>query len=248
MNIAFYTGVSGMIAYQNNLNSISNNMANISTTGYKKTTNQFVDLLYSKIDTNVEGEHLVGHGVKTDYNDLLFSQGTLNFTNNNTDFAIVGEGFFALEQPDGSTAYTRDGSFTISMEGDAPYLVDNGGRYILDGSGERIELEFLPNTNTVDMSQVAQIVGIYSFTNPYGLTPIGNNAYVVSDNSGEAEGGSLDSGGIGQNEIIQSALEFSNVDMADEMVNMMLTQKGFTLSSKIVQTADQLQEIINNLR
>ncbi len=248
MNIAFYTGVSGMIAYQNNLDSISNNMANISTTGYKKTTNQFVDLLYSRIDTNVDGDHLVGHGVKADYNDLLFSQGTLNFTNNNTDFAIVGEGFFALEQPDGSMAFTRDGSFTMSIENDSAFLTDNAGRYILDGSGERIELEYNANSNTVDTTQIAQKIGIYTFSNPYGLTPVGNNAYIVSDNSGEAVGGSLDSGGIRQNEIIQSALEFSNVDMADEMVNMMLTQKGFTLSSKIVQTADQMQEIINTLR
>ncbi len=248
MNIAFYTGVSGMIAYQNNLNSISNNMANISTTGYKKTTNQFVDLLYSRIDTNVEGDHLVGHGVKTDYNDLLFSQGTLNFTGNVTDFAIVGEGFFSLEQPDGSVAYTRDGSFTLSVEGDTPYLTDNSGRYILDGSGERIELEFKPGTNEVDLAEAKERIGISTFSNPFGLTPVGNNAYVVSDNSGEPLTGSLEAGGIGQNEIIESALEFSNVDMADEMVNMMLTQKGFTLSSKIVQTADQMQEIINTLR
>ncbi len=246
MNIAFFTGVSGMVAYQSSLDSIAHNMANINTTGYKETNNSFVDLIYSRIDTNVDGDHLVGHGVKSDYTDVIFSQGSLNFTGNNTDFAIVGEGFFALEQPDGSTAYTRDGSFIISMFGDAPYLADSTGRFVLDENGDRIELEVDPTTESIDMSQVLEVVGIYNFENPYGLIPVGNNSFAESANSGAPTSAAGDD--IVDNEIIQSALELSTVDMADEMVKMMTTQKGFTLTSKVVQAADQIQEIVNNLR
>ncbi len=246
MNIAFFTGVSGMIAYQSSLDSIANNMANINTTGYKKTTNSFVDLLYSQIDTNVEGDHLVGHGVKTDYTDVVFKQGSLNFTGNQNDFAIVGDGFFAVEQENGETAYTRDGSFIVSLLGDTPYLADSAGRFILDETGARIELEFDPGTEYIDMSQVVEKIGIYTFDNPFGLMPAGNNLLLETAKSGEANGTLV--ANSESNEIMQNSLEFSTVDMADEMVNMMITQKGFTLNSKVVQTADQLQEIVNNLR
>ncbi len=246
MNISFYTGVSGMIAYQSRLDSIAHNMANINTTGYKETTNSFVELLYSQIDTNVEGDHLVGHGSKTDYTDVNFQQGSLNFTGNHTDFALVGEGLFAIEQLDGSTAYTRDGSFIISMLDDVPYLADSTGRFVLDENGERIQLEVDPTTESIDMTQVMDKIGINTFENPFGLMPVGNNAFVETEKSGAPTIASGEN--VEGTEIVQFALEFSTVEMSDEMVDMMITQKGFTLNSKVVQTADQLQEIINNLR
>ncbi len=246
MNIAFYTGTSGMIAYQDRLNSIAHNMANINTTGYKETTNSFVELLYSQIDTNVEGDHLVGHGSKSDYTDVIFQQGSLNFTGNDTNFALVGDGLFAVEQLDGSTAYTRDGSFIISLLGETPYLADSSGRFVLDENGQRIELLVDPATESINMTQVMDKIGIYTFDNPYGLMPVGNNAFVETEKSGAPTAAAGDN--VEGTELVQFALEFSTVEMSDEMVDMMITQKGFTLNSKVVQTADQLQEIINNLR
>ncbi len=190
---------------------------------------------------------MVGHGVKSDYNDVVFSQGSLSATDNELDFAIVGDGFFGVELSDGSTGYTRDGSFAISLEGDSPYLVDSTGNYILDSAGARILLE-TNDDGSVDMSQVADILGIYTFPNPFGLKSFGNNIYTENEISGAATGGSAGSGDIGENEILQYSLELSTVNVADEMVDVIQTQRGFTLTSKIVQTADQIEEIINNLR
>lgn len=248
MNIAFFNGVSGMIAFGRNMDMVSNNIANVNTVGYKKTTGSFVDLIYSRIDTNVEGDHMVGHGTKNDYTDVVFEQGALNLTDNPLDFAIVGEGFFAVEQEDGTRAYTRDGSFAIGLVGTIPYLTTSSGQYLLDEKGSRIRLPMIEGTNQVDTSKIGEKIGVFRFQNPYGIMPIGNNLYVQTLKSGQPIGGSKGSGGIGGNELIQGSLEFSSVNTADEMVEMMQTQRGFSLASKMIQASDQMEEIINNLR
>ncbi len=164
------------------------------------------------------------------------------------DFALVGEGLFAIESADGERRYTRDGSFAISLEGGNSYLTDGLGNYVLDGNGARIVVPTEENSLQLDTTALREVIGVYNFTNPYGLSPAGDNGYHETIKSGVPTGGSLDSSGIGMNDLIQGALEYSTVDMADQMVEIMNTQRGFSLTSKIVQAADQMEEIVNTLR
>ncbi|WP_312643816.1 flagellar hook-basal body protein [Hydrogenoanaerobacterium sp.] len=247
MNIAFYTAVSGMTAFQKDMDLISNNMANISTVGYKPQKSSFSDILYTQMDTRANENAMQGHGVKIENIDLLFKQGMLNRTEYGLDFALVGEGFFCVDRGGENPEYTRNGAFTIGMDRDRAYLVTTDGGYVLDERGRRIELNLKDGSNVADITGVEERIGIYTFSNPYGLKPIGNTSLAATPLSGEARANRRDRD-ESTTELISGALELSDVDMSTEMVNVLQTQRAFQLNAKIVQTADQIEEMVNNLR
>lgn len=255
MNVAFYSGASGMSAFQKQMDITANNIANVSTTGFKPQRGAFSELLYSRLAVNNEQEFLTGHGVRVERADLLFRQGMINNTGNPLDFAIIGDGFFAVEKAgddtgESITAYTRRGEFAIGLEdGSTGYLVTADGDFVLSVDGERIEVPRLENDeNTFDLSAIQDLLGIYNIPNPYGLLPAGDSLYVATAKSGEAQIMEEGDEGGPSFRVVQNALERSAVELADEMVMVIQNQRAFQMSARLVQTADQLEEIVNNLR
>lgn len=246
----FYTATSSLVAQQAHMNTIANNVANVNTTGFKAQQTGFASLLYANMHggAGAENEINVGHGVKVQQNAIDFSPGTLMRTNMPFDLAIVGEGFFALEEEGNEQlTYTRDGSFSIFVEGDEAYLVNSAGRYVLDPDGNRIQLQERiervkdEDVKTGEWDFDASKVGVFNFPNPYGLSLRGGNGFAATDVSGEAE--------VMETPNVQSGyLEGSGVSLSKEMVKMIEASKGFSLASKIVQTSDELEKIINQLR
>ena len=249
MNIAFYTGASGLRAYQQDMDTISNNISNVNTVGYKSARSVFSDLLYSRMDVNTEENFFTGHGVKVSSNDLMFRQGAVIQSGMEHDYAIVGSGFFAVRaEGDGEDQimYTRNGVFGIGLDEDGEaYLTTSDGYYVLDAEGERIEMSDSGNTAT---EPLADRIGVFQFSNPFGLQQISGTRFLPTANSGEAQAPEDLDEGSAPYRVVQGALEQSSVELADEMVMVMTTQKAFQFSARLVQTADQLEEIINNLR
>ncbi len=245
MNSSFYTGVSGLMAFQEYMNVIGNNMANVGTTGFKAVRPEFQDLLYSKLDVK-STEALTGHGVKADSRQLLFSQGNPNQTNRELDFAIIGDGFFAVER-DGQVQYTRNGSFDISVESKSGYLVTSDGAYVLDNRGRRISLLPQEDGKGYQLSDVGDRVGVYFFENPYGLAPAAGSSFLETESSGPAV--SADRGEFADRyRLLTSTLEQSAVSLSDEMVNLITAQRGYQISARMVTTSDEIEEVLNNLR
>lgn len=247
--IAFYTGASGMRAFQEKLNVVSHNIANVNTNGYKARRAAFEDLLYSRINTNVEGEHLVGHGVKQENIDQIMTQGGLDLTGHPLDFAITGDGFFCVEK-DGEREYTRNGAFTISMEGNVPTLATNDGAYVLDKGGNRITIG-KDATGAYDTSAIREKLAVYQFDNQWGLEARNGSRFVPSENSGEPRLLAQTTGTIAtgaKTEVLQGYLEFSGVDLGNEMIEMIMAQRAFQINSRVLQTADAVADELNNLR
>lgn len=244
--IAFYTGTSGMIAFQRSLDVTAHNIANVNTNGYKPRRAAFDDLLRSRIATNVAGNHLVGHGVKQEFVDQIMGQSSLNQTAYGLDFALAGDGFFAVDNR-GTREYTRNGAFDISVEGGASYLVTNDRAYVLDAAGNRIQV---PRTadGGVNTEGIKERLGIFRFPNQFGLTPQNNARFTPNAVSGAAfqvgQAGTVDN----PLDVLQGVLEFSGVDLGKEMVNMITQQRAFQMNARVVQTADQISDLINNLR
>ena len=249
MNKAFYTGASGLRAYQHNLDVIGHNITNSSTTGFKTTTPQFRELVRTEMALNKnrevgeDGLVRAGNGVKAQHDDLNFTQGSYQPTDYILDFAIGGEGFFAVMNDDSSIEYTRNGSFDISVEGDSMFLVDMSGRYVLDAAQQRIEIGKKPGTNIPDIDLVKPRLGIYSFINPNGLIRTDGGSFIQSDNSGEPQLAQP-----GDYTVVQSTLERSNVELSQEMTNMIVGQKAYQFSAKVVTTADEIEQLVNSLR
>lgn len=249
MNMAFYTGVSGMVSYQKGIDNIANNMANVQTPGFKVQRASFEDALRTQLDVKSNKDELTGHGVKHTKNDLIYTQGSLQYTNRTLDFAIEGDGFFKLEEPNGEYSYTRAGNFNISVEGGRDYLISNDGSYVLDTRGQKIEVpksksDSSNGSNVLDYSGVAEKIGVYTFDNPFELMPVGDLKLKQTDLSGENKIVGKDSG----YKLIQGAYENSTTDVASEMTHLIETQKAYQFSAKIVQTSDQIEEIVNTLR
>ncbi|MEA5010143.1 MAG: flagellar hook-basal body protein [Angelakisella sp.] len=247
MNISFFTGVSGMVSYQKSMDVIAHNIANVNTTGFKPMKSSFSDLLYSQMDTNGENEngHIVGHGVRVQGNDLMYQQGNIVNTGRALDFALVGDAFFAVERGE-NTEYTRNGSFSISAEGSKGYLVTMDGEYVLDAKGKRIELDKKENSELFDLTNVHEKLGIYTFPNPFGLSPTDSASFMQTAISGEAE--AVRNIEDMPCDLVQFSLESSSVDLSQQMADVIINQKAFQFNAKIVQTADQLEEIVNSLR
>jgi flagellar basal-body rod protein FlgG len=248
-----YTAAQGIKAQQQRVDALANNIANINTTGYKATKIDFKDALYVALQDPSEPEGTDnlqrGSGVLISGMSKVFKQGAYLETGRETDLYLDGEGFFAVQTPEGETYYTRDGSFSKSIENGATYLVNAKGYYVLDVNGQRIALQ----GDTMEVSPEGQIsagentqpyatLQIAVFPNQKGLTQISDNMFAVS----EASGNPARAGGT--TKVLQEALEGSNVELASELTKLMRAQRAFSLSSRALTTADEMDGAANTMR
>ena len=236
MNFSFYSGAVGASAMQSRLDVISNNIANINTVGFKSRNGIFADLVYNNMNGQAgQGNLLYGAGSRLSKDDTNFAQGSFETTGYDLDFAIEGEGFFALYDPAlEETSYTRDGGFQLSRQADGTfYLTDDNGRWVLDQYGEPI---------VVNGSQESYPIGVYIFAQKNGLVNLGDNRFQPSAKNGEPTAVS------GEGILVQGALESSNVDLGREMARIIDTQRIYQLSLRMVQTSDEIENTINSLR
>ena len=249
---ALYTAATGMIAQQSNVDNISNNLANVNTVGYKEQKTEFKSLLYQTIQTrttSANGEEKpisaqVGLGTRVASNTSVFTQGAPMATENTTDFMINGEGFFAVRGADGETYYTRAGNFTWAVNGNEitlPAGVSSGQVVVSDDGAFGY---YTANGQFVDMNRR---FAIYQFNNPAGLEKEGSNLLSETPASG-APLNEATNNNVVRSKIMQGYLEGSNVQVADEMVNMIIAQRAYQLNSKAINAADEMLEQANNLR
>ena len=250
----------GMEGQQTKLDTISNNLANVSTNGYKRGGVVFEDLMYQNLrqtgaassEQSVLPTGLqVGLGTRVAATTRNFSQGSLQQSSSDFDFAINGKGFFQITLPDGSTGYTRDGSFQVDANGQ---LVNNAGFVVQPGitipaNAQKVTVTregtvsvTLPNQATPQ--SVGQIT-LANFVNPAGLEPRGQNLYAESASSGAPQAGAPGSNGLGL--LQQGAVEGSNVNVVEELVAMIATQRAYELNSKAIQTSDQMLQKLGQL-
>ena len=252
---SLWTAATGMNGQQLQIDTISNNLANVNTSGYKKKRAEFEDLVYQNLklagtpateDTVTPVGIQMGHGVKLGATQRMFNQGSLQSTENITDIAIAGEGFFRVQQYDGSYAYTRDGSFKIDSTGQ---LVTNNGlrvmpeiimpeHFIIDTLNitktGRVRVKVSGNDDPVEIGQLE----LYRFPNPVGLQAEGDNLFIVTNASGEAKPGRPGFDGFGATH--HKFLEMSNVSVVNELVQMIVAQRAYEFNSKAIQTSDSM--------
>jgi len=258
---ALRTAATGMYAQELFVEVVSNNLANINTTGFKKSKVEFQDLLYQTLQgtgsgenqtNNVNAEVQVGHGTKPVAVQKQFSQGDINPTNNPLDLAIDGDGFFQIQLTDGTVAYTRDGMLKLSADGQ---IVTSDGYFIqpnlsIPNETESIHIDtdgtvsvmVTGNSNPETIGQIE----LAKFLNPTGLKSIGRNLYVQTGASGEPQFGTPDSNGFGR--LMQGYSELSNVDVVSEMVNLIIAQRAYEINSKAIKTAEDMLSMANNLQ
>ena len=262
MSLTLDIGATGMLAQQLNVDVISNNIANMTTTGYKRQRAEFQDLLYqtklrpgaasSDAGNTIPAGIQQGLGVKAGSVYRINEQGALQITENEFDMAITGEGYFQVETPSGETAYTRDGSFQLNENGE---LVTSEG-YLLD-PGITIPADALDITinesgevlvkldGQIDLSNVGQLQ-LAVFANVAGLDAQGNNLFLETTASGAPTIGNPGAEGYGG--IQQGALEGSNVDVVQEITNLISAQRAYEMNSKVIQTGDEMMSTITQLR
>jgi flagellar basal-body rod protein FlgG len=250
----------GMEAQQTQLDHISNNLANSATTGYKRSHAAFEDLIYQNLrqsgaassdQTQLPAGLQVGLGTRAVASTRNFSQGSLQQSSGNLDVAIQGQGFFNVTMPDGTTGYSRDGSFQLDAQGQ---LVTNNGYLIQPGITipANAQSVTIANNGTVTVALPGQVapatVGqlqMSSFINPAGLEPRGQNLYTETAASGAPNTGAPGSNGLGT--LQQGFLETSNVNVVEELVSMIQTQRAYELNSKAVSTSDQMLQRLSQL-
>jgi flagellar basal-body rod protein FlgG len=255
------TAASGMLVQQRNLDVIANNLSNVNTTGFKASRAEFQDLMYQTIRLGgasqggtavLPASQQVGMGAKFISSATNFAPGALQATDSPYDVAINGDGFFQVLMPDGTTAFSRDGSFKLNSEGK---LVTSDG-YALKGD---ITIPIDANVVTISPNgtvsariagqQEAQVLGainLATFPNPAGLERIGRNLYMSTPASGDAT--EAEAGKSGTGTLEQGALEGSNVQMVEEMVRMIMAQRAYEVNSKAIQAADEMLGATNSLR
>jgi flagellar basal-body rod protein FlgG len=250
-----------MNVQQFNMDAISNNLANVNTTGFKKARAEFQDLLYQTVNlagtssstsSTIPAGIQLGHGAKLQSVMHDYTTGNLKQTGNRFDMAIEGDGFFRVTMPDGTLAYTRDGSFTTDQNG----ALVNAAGYLLDPQitipQDALSVTVAPD-GTVSVTQPGQTqpqqvgqITLSHFINPGGLNMLGRNLLQPTLASGEAIDGTPGSDGLGN--LNQGFLEVSNVDVAEEMVNMIIGQRAYEANSKTIQSVDNMLSILNNLK
>lgn len=258
---ALWTAASGMQAQQMNIDVVANNLANVSTAGFKKSRADFQDLMYQTVKTtgapatntttNPTGIQ-VGLGVKPASVTKIFSAGNITQTGNELDVAIQGDGFIQVQQADGTTAYTRagtlkkDGQGRVTTADGSPILpeitIPNNATKISIGSDGTVSVQQAGQTaaTTVGTLQLA------SFANPSGLNAIGKNLFLPTDSSGAATTGTAGQNGLGTLE--QGYVEMSNVSIMEEMVNMIVGQRAYEINSKAVQASDDMLQQAASLK
>jgi len=258
---ALWTAASGMLAQQLNTDVIANNLANVNTTGFKRSRADFQDLLYQTIrpagTSNTSGSQVpvgiqVGHGTRPIAIQKMFTQGDYEETGNPLDMVIEGDGFFQIMMPDGSIGYTRAGSFKQDSQG---RVVTSDGfpmkdQITIPQEAQDIAITtdgtvqaLLPGKTT---PQQLGVIELARFTNPAGLSSEGRNMYFATAASGQAITGTPGASGFGTT--VQRSLEMSNVKVVEEMVNLIVAQRAYEINSKAIQTSDEMLGIANNLR
>lgn len=270
---SLWSGATGMIAQQNNVDTIANNIANVNTTGYKTEVNEFKSLLYQTIQTrttSANGENKpigaqVGLGVRNAAISSQFTQGSLLASESSSALAINGEGFFSVKGEDGNVYYTRDGNFNWSLGPNNMLMLTNAdGLPVLNENGQPIQVNrathvssklqidedgqlWYPNEeNNLEKIQ-GMVIGVYQFQNPKGLQKQGNNLYKVTAASGDALNEATNAN-LSKSQIRQGYLENSNVQVADEMVNLIIAQRAYEMNSKVIQASDTMMQEANELR
>jgi len=259
---ALSIGATGMYAQQMNVEVISNNIANMSTTGYKRQRPEFQDLLYQNIQrpgasssstgTLMPTGLQLGSGVKLDAISRIHSQGSMDVTDNQLDVAINGDGFFQIELPDGKTAYTRDGTFGMDKDGQ---IVTKEGYKLMPGitipqDASKVTINsngevWVKVDSQTDEQNLGQI-NIARFINPAGLEATGKNLYKETTASGSPQEGIPAQDGYGSLE--QGTLELSNVNIVNEITRMISAQRAYEMNSKVISTSDEMLGTISNLR
>jgi flagellar basal-body rod protein FlgG len=259
MNPALWAAKTGLDAQQTRMTVTSNNLANVNTNGYKKGRAVFEDLLYQNArqvgaatsqDTQLPtGLHL-GTGVRVVATEKMYTQGNLTQTGNALDVAVNGRGFFQILMPDGTMAYTRDGSFKVSAQGE---LVTSSGFAVQPGisipdgaQSVTIGADGVVSVQLAGQSSPTQVgsLQLVDFVNPAGLQPRGENMLLESAASGPAQTGTPGLNGLGL--LVQGSLESSNVNVVEELVNMIETQRAYEMNSKAISTTDRMLEYVTN--
>jgi flagellar basal-body rod protein FlgG len=253
---ALHTAATGMAAQELNVQVISNNIANLRTTGYKKQTAEFQDLIYEHVrrvgaQASDQGTILpvgidIGGGVKTVGTPRSMTQGTLSQTGNDLDLAIGGEGFFKILMPDGTYQYTRDGTFQMDNTGRVVTAAGNPVQPTItipqNSSGLTVNAQgqlsvTLPGTTT---STIVGQIGLTRFINKAGLMPVGSNLFQETPSSGAPQDGLASAEGYGS--MTQGSLEQSNVDVVSEMSDLIAAQRAYEMNAKVVSAADQMMQ------
>jgi flagellar basal-body rod protein FlgG len=250
-----------MVAQQMNVDNIANNLANVNTTGFKRTKVEFQDVLYQNyrkagtataVGTMVPTNLAIGYGTRPVATVREFSVGQLQKTDNPLDVSISGNGFFQINMPDGSIAYTRDGALKMSAEGQ---IVTTDGYYVTpdltipeDATSISIGLDGDVQVLLIGSSEPQSIgqIELARFVNPAGLSAVGHNLYTETPASGAPITGFPGEDGFGK--LDQGYLEISNVKVVDEMVNMIVAQRAYELNSKVIKTGEDMMQISNNLK
>ncbi len=256
------TAATGMLAQQLNVEVISNNIANVNTSGYKRQRVEFNDLLYqdqrrvgansSQEGTIVPSGVQVGLGVKPGAIYRINEQGGLNITDNPLDLAIDGEGYFQIELPNGETAYTRTGSFQLSPDGDLVtsdgFLVQPGITIPEDAVGVAInpDGEVLVDLDGQIQPQNVGQIELARFQNPAGLEALGDNLFLETAASGDPNVAVPGTPGFGA--IQQGMIESSNVDIVSEITNMIEAQRAYEMNSRVIQASDEMMQSVTQLR
>ncbi|WP_017446316.1 flagellar basal-body rod protein FlgG [Gayadomonas joobiniege] len=254
MHSALWISKTGLDAQQTDISVISNNLANASTVGFKKSRAIFEDLLYQNInqpggrssqDTELPNGLMLGAGAKVVATQKQFTQGNTLTTENSLDVMIQGKGFFEVLQPDGNIAYTRNGQFTLDEEGQ---MVTSGAGFLLQPA-----ITVPPDAQSITISQDGEVsvtlpgeadnavigqLTISDFINPSGLQPVGQNLYTETAVSGAPVQGNPGVDGLGT--LVQGALETSNVNVTEELVNLIESQRAFEMNSKVISSVDQM--------
>ena len=254
---ALWVAKTGLSAQDTNLTTISNNLANVSTTGFKRDRAEFQDLLYqikrqpgaqSTQDSELPSGLQLGTGVRIVGTQKNFTAGSLQTTEQPLDLAVNGRGFFQILQPDGTTSYTRDGTFHLDSNGqivnasgfalEPAIVIPNNAQSFTVGTDGTVSI-------TVPGNPAAQVIGnlqTADFINPAGLQAVGNNLFLETAASGAPQIGTPGLNGFGTT--LQNTLEGSNVSTVEEMVNMITTQRAYEMNSKVISTADQMLSFV----
>jgi flagellar basal-body rod protein FlgG len=258
MNQALWVAKTGLDAQQTRMTVVSNNLANVNTTGFKKGRAAFEDLLYQTVrqpgaQTSQQSQSpsglQLGTGVRVVSTEKMFTQGNMLQTNNSLDLAINGRGFFQIQQPDGTLAYTRDGSFQLNSQGQ---IVNSEGFALQPGitipqgtQSISIGADGIVSAQLAGQAAPQQVgtLTVADFINPAGLQAKGENLYIETAASGPPQTGTPGLNGTGS--LVQGSLESSNVNIVEEMVNMIETQRAYEINSKAIQTTDSMLQYVN---
>jgi len=258
---SLWTAASGMKSQSLNIDVISNNLANVNTTGFKSSRADFQDLLYETLrqagtssseNSDVPTGIQVGHGSRPVASHKSFTQGDFQQTKNELDIAIEGGGFFQIIQPNGETAYTRDGAFKMDRDGRMVtadgFIMDPEITIPSDSISLSIGLDGTVSVMQAGTNSPTEIgtITLARFVNPAGLHSIGRNLYLPTNASGDAIVGTAGEDGLGS--LAQGFLEMSNVSVVDEMVKMITAQRAYEINSKAIQAADDMLQQANNIK